>query len=372
MKKAARIAKFIACSAALAAGIALVWTGIWWAMQPRHNGKTIHWWFAQARTRIGTSKQSEGIETAFRAMGSEAVPFLMERLQAPDRRSDPNRDFLPRLHQKALTSSWVPVRIKKLLPAFSLGGASDEYIAFEIFKSMGLAAISAQPLLEQMLTRSDITLGYQPFYLLRSFGLKASNSIPVVAGLFASTNERIRSCALFAFAGITPRRSSQTTLLIQAIEQGHIRAAQGVPILFQLEVDFTRLLPKLGDELCMPGRAHSDALATCKRLRLHRKVLVPRFAEAMKDPDPRYRSELLQELRKDLSGDATPALDAVLKAMNDPFDYVRAEAAKTLAALKPRGDKLRAAIEILHSKKNEENKYVAEIVQGALNSLESE
>jgi hypothetical protein len=235
---------------------------------------------------------------------------------------------------------------------------------------MGPAAISAQPQLEQMLgNEPDLTL-YFAFDLLRGFGLQASNSAPIVACFFSATNETVRYRALGTFSAIIPPKSPDAARLIEAIEQRHIRAAQGLPVLFRLQIDFAKLLPVLGDELCSRGNLHSDALATCQQLRLQRKVLVPRFADAMKDPDPRFRAELLQEIRKDLIGDATSALDGVIAALNDPFSYVRAEAVKTLVEIHPRGEQLEALRQLLLSKQNDENEYVAETIQSSLKMLD--
>jgi hypothetical protein len=200
--------------------------------------------------------------------------------------------------------------------------------------------------------------------------LKASNSAPVVARFMFSTNRSVSNLAVETFAEITPPKSPHAALLVQAIEQGNVLAAKGVPILARLETDFTSLLPKLGDELCSPGYVHSVALATYKQLNLEREVLLPRFADAMKDLDPRFRAQLLKDLSS-LGEDGIPALATVIAAMDDPFYYVRAEAAKTIVALSPRGDQARAALQILQSRKDDENDYAAETIQTALETLEA-
>lgn len=236
---------------------------------------------------------------------------------------------------------------------------------------MGSDAVSAVPLLEQMIVDLEFSGRFEPFLLLRGLGWKSSNSAPIVGRFMFSTNNSIRDNAVDTFAEITPPKSPHAALLVQAVEQGHVRAAKGLPILARLQIDFTSLIPKLGDELCSPGYSHSAALATYKDLNLEREVLLPRFGEAMKDLDPRFRAQLLKDLSS-LGAEATPALDAVIAAMNDPFYYVRAEAARTLVALNPRGDQARAALQILHSKKDDENDYVAETVQNALKRLEAQ
>jgi hypothetical protein len=368
VNKAARIAKWIAACAAIVALIIVLWSAIWWAIQPRHAGKTIHWWFSQARIHLGASKENHDIQLAFRAMGSNAVPFLIERLQTPDVWS--GLDLKEDLKRTLLRRDWVPNRIKKILVQPT--GASGPIVAFELLKSMGSGAISAQPLLEEMLSRPDLQQHYEPFHLLRSFGLEASNSAPVIARLFSHTNRHIRSYALSTFAAITPPGSPNTKLLLEAVRQGHIRAAEGLPILFfPFQLDLTELLPKLGDELCMTGHFHSDALATCRKLRLQAKVLVPRFAEAMQDPDPGYRAELLKELRKDLIPNAPSALDTVIASLNDPDATVRSEAARTLVALNPGAEKLRGVLSVIRARKLERHEYLIQTIESALQPPES-
>ena len=64
--------------------------------------------------------------------------------------------------------------------------------------------------------------------------------------------------------------------------------------------------------------------------------------------------------------------DPVLAALHDPFYYVRAEAVKTLAAMKPSGEKSRIVLQALEAKKNDENEYVTETVQSAITALTSD
>lgn len=366
MKKAARIARCIGYGALFVAFLGLAAGLIWWARQPRHEGKTIHWWFAQAHNPASPEHHQEIIK-AFRAMNSNAVPFLIEQLKHADEWPEPG--LREQFQRKLQTVSWVPVGIKKLFPV--VPESAGAFVAFHLLLLMGSDAVSAVPFLEQMIIDHEFSDRFEPFHLLRGFGLKSSNSAPVVGRFMFSTNHSIRDLAVDTLAEIIPPKSPHAALLVQAVEQGHVRAAKGLPILAKLDVDFTSLIPKLGDELCSPGYLHSAALATYKVLNLEREVLLPRFADAMKDLDPRFRAQLLKDLSA-LGEDANPALDTVIAAMNDPFYYVRAEAAKTLVALSPRGDQARAALEILHSKKDDENSYVAETVQSALKRLEAQ
>ena len=304
---------------------------------------------------------------AFRGMNSNAVPFLVEQLKHAVEWPEPG--LREQFQRKLRSVPWVPVGIKKLFPA--LPGSAGAFVAFQLLHSMGPDAVSAVPLLEQMLVDHQFSDRFEPFHLLRGLGLKASRSAPVVGRFMFLTNNLTRDLALDTFAEITPPKSPHTALLVQAVEQGHVRAARGLPILAKLEVDFTSLIPKLGDELCTPGYVHSAALATYKLMNLEREVLLPRFADAMKDLDPRFRAQLLKDLSA-LGGDANPAMETVIAALNDPFYYVRAEAAKTLVALSPRDEQARAALQILQSKKDDENPYVAETVQSALKRLEAQ
>jgi hypothetical protein len=197
-------------------------------------------------------------------------------------------------------------------------------------------------------------------------GENASNSAPVIARCFISTNDSVDSSALRAFEAITPKDSPHGKLLRDAVAAGNIRAARALSSFRKWELAIEEFLPKLGEELCSTnGAVHMEALETIKRLKVREQVLVPYLGRAITNPDPRFRAQLLKELRS-VGAEAADSVPAVLVALDDPYSYVRAEAVKTLQAVQPDLQKDAEIMAKLQSKLSDPSEHVVETVQVVL------
>jgi hypothetical protein len=229
----------------------------------------------------------------------------------------------------------------------------------------------AQAELEQIISRPGPLGGSVDYQVLRQFekiGEKASNSAPIIARFFNSTNTGTQLTGLGAFVAVTPSNSPHATLLREALATEKIRAAHALPHFHKWNFSIEPFLPRLGEELCSTNsNIHSDAFMTIKRLNLQSEVILPYFARAITDPDRRYRAQLLKELRA-IGPPAAETIPHILQYLDDDYSFVRVEAIKTLQALQPdlhRDPELLAKIK---SKLSDPVPHVAETAQATLQS----
>ena len=368
MKKAAQVGKILAYAMLSLLLLAIIAAAVSRARIPRYNGVSVEQWFARAeqhwwRGNFGDD-ETKLIQFAFERMGSNAVPFLIEKFTFVPTETDLRRDYL---FQKLRAKRWIPQPIKDLLPnAYS---HTARQTAHELLRALVEQSTFAQPTLEQILSRPGPTGAYLDYEILELFermGEKASNSSPVVARCFASTNQSVDHAALRAFAAITPKGSPDSKLLREALAAGEVRASDALRFFEKWDLPMEEFFPHLGRELCSTnGMIHNDALATIKYLKLHHQVLMPSFATAMSDPDPRVRAQWLQALRT-LGNAGSRAIPAVLASLDDEFSYVRVEAVQTLHALEPDLHARPEAMTKLKSMLSDPSEHVVETDREAL------
>lgn len=367
MKRAAQIARIFAYTMLSLLALAIIAGTISWARTPRYNGVTVEQWFARAELqwwRGNPDDEPKLIQFAFERMGSNAVPFLIEKFTFVPTETDLRRDYL---FQKLRAKAWIPQPIKDLFP--SPYSPNARQTAHELLRALVEGSIFAQPTLEQILLRPAPTgafLDYEILELFRRMGEKASNSSPVVARCFGSTNQLVDHAALRAFAAITPKNSPESKLIREAVAAGEVRAADALRFFKKWDLSIDEFFPQLGQELCSTnGMIHEGALATIKHLKVQEQVLLPRFAAAMKNPDPRARGQLLKELRV-LGKAGRSAVPAVLASLDDEYSYVRAEGVRTLQEIEADLHANAEAVTKLKSMLSDPSEHVVETVRAAL------
>lgn len=369
MKKATQLAKLLSLALFLLLIGAIIVGIVAWVRTPRYNGKTVQHWFALAEKQFTgnfSRQEMDAIENAFQEMGASALPFLLDKFTLPHSVDNIRR---AELLFKIQNSRWIPQSVKDFLPNPFTG--NEQSTAQHLLSAMAKRGIFAQRQLEQILLRPGPLGGfidYQVYRLFEQMGEKASNSSPVIARAFASTNDAYGSSALQAFVAITPPHSPHARLLRDAVAAGNLRAATALPHFPKWRLPIEPFFATLGEELCSTnGVIHGEAISTIKRLNLHRDVLLPYFARAIQDPDPRFRAALLKELRV-LGDDATRAAPQVLSAVDDTYSYVRVEAIKTLHAAYHNLFDHPEAVAKLKLKLTDSNEHVRESAVSALSS----
>ena len=83
MKKAAQLAKLLSIAFLLFLLIAIITGVVSWMRLPRHAGQTINHWFARADQQYSgpfSHDEVKAIEFAFEKMGTNALPFLLNKI----------------------------------------------------------------------------------------------------------------------------------------------------------------------------------------------------------------------------------------------------------------------------------------------------
>jgi hypothetical protein len=357
VRRGARIAKITVVTLGIAAVAIVTTTVIWWTRIPRFEGRTMYQWFDGVDFESGP-RAWQRTTSAFVMMGTNALPFLFDRLEGI--KPPPKQDLFLSLINHRL----VPVSVRMMLGPRALG-FDERYRAFSILQSVSLKGSAAHQRLEQIL-EANTNGSYYALELIRKLGPSASNSVPAVARCL-STNGAVGLVALSAFAEITPVRSPHLELLREAIRLRQVHAGRALPVLKNLEGRYDDLLPFLGEELCATNASvNTTALRTCGEMGVDREVLLPQFASAMKHPDSRYRALLLQRVRK-LEVLGTKVFATAEAALDDEFYYVRAEAARTLGAM---GALAQSALPRLKARESDSNAEVAEAAANARKTIE--
>jgi hypothetical protein len=365
LRRIATILTFVLCLPVLLLVGAVIWAALADWKLPRANGRNVRQWYEEA-LRLESETRPPALRAqmheAFQIMGASAVPFLLDQLEATE--TDPGGGQWRRWRgpRSLRDDPRVPRWIRKLLP-MPLDPSPNTFA--DLFADIGTDGLKAP----KMETRLAALLSKWPEWqrgsvlqIYRSLRTGASNSAPLVATYFASTNEWNQMLSLAAFDAITPPGSPALLLLHHAALNRSVQSSAAIRILKSHEARFDDLLPILGEELIRDrGRQQEAALATIDWLRPGNGYENLRLAQALKDKEPRFRALVLKTIRHCGTNAASLAPD-VQRCLNDEFYFVRAEAAKTLSNL---GVASPAIIESLARSETDQNADVSEAAREA-------
>jgi len=216
--------KAIAAAALLAALIALVWA---WHSGPSYQGRSIGQWF-YAAADFSSPPDRDRDREAFRAMGAQAVPFLIQKLEAA-----PSRELM-RWLSFSQTASEIYRQRKEMWrdrAAYLLGemGPAAKPAETNLIRAttsgnwylQGAAQVALMklrqeppdPLIEKLKDTSDWTAWYQNALMVGAFGPGAEPAIPILLDSLKHTNNIIQAHALIAL-GMIARQPDQCVPVI--------------------------------------------------------------------------------------------------------------------------------------------------------------
>lgn len=215
----------------LAAFLILAITG-WWLIPtngPKYQGKSARYWFSSFDSEL--SEQSSTAITAFRAMGSNAVPMLVAELEAtPSPMSAKISSLLNRIRQHPQDYdqqfNWRRDRAAQLL--FEMGenarpalpalekAATDPMWYIQTSATAALIRLRNEPLapyVERLKDLSDPIKWYPNAMLLGKFGTNAHAAVPLLLESLQCSDQIIQAHALIALGMI----KSEPKLCVPAI-----------------------------------------------------------------------------------------------------------------------------------------------------------
>ena len=215
----------------LVAGLILAVIG--WGLIPtsgsKYQGKSATYWFSRFDSEV--SEQSAAAITAFRAMGSNAVPMLVAELEAtPSPMNATISSLLNRVRRYPQDYdqqfNWRRDRAAQLL--FEMGeharpalpslekAATDPMWYIRISAKAALIKLrneSLAPYVEQLKDKSDPIKWYPNAMLLGKFGTNAQAAVPLLLESLQSSDQIIQAHALIALGMI----KSEPKLCVPAI-----------------------------------------------------------------------------------------------------------------------------------------------------------
>jgi hypothetical protein len=378
----------------IALGAALLLLGAWLALsykaEPRYETRTLSGWLGQYRSHSDDFKEQARIwqeaDHAISRMGSNAVPFLVEKLKYRE------SSFLRRLRELLGRQSVISVRW--------LEDPGYEQMAMEGFRALGSQAKSAVPELRLLLAQSDksdqaaqclLSIGWEtmPVFMealsnrnsvvqrfvarsLAEFGTNAAPALPVLLQWLDDSKADDRGCLAGIIGEIgygNPNVIRVLTPLLQEQEHTAWGAALGLARsgqagLWPLVLALTNQNPRVQigaacalrkvtrDRRLEPtaplseasfqriqGRFNLEVLGASFRSYPNKEyqVVIPAAAEMVGMPDRALRLAALDVLKNHLShpAEVRPLLH---QFASDSDPGIRAEAKRMLEGMKPQSE----------------------------------
>ncbi len=181
--------------------------------EPTYGGKSASYWLEQMDPKTGRMKESF---VAFKAMGSNAVPFLVEKLEWKPWRYLPAMDRLLYDDQTGL-----PKRLPKILVRILSDDGRNEALrdrAFMAIREIGPEASAAIPTL--MKAFNDTNGGWQirngAEAALGAMGEKLAGQTPVLIKQFKEGDANISSSVAMLLGKVGPKAEAALPILIEA------------------------------------------------------------------------------------------------------------------------------------------------------------
>src|SRR5688500_16536 len=259
LRRVARVLTLLLCLPLVLLVGAIVWAVLVDLKLPRTGGRNVRQWYEEA-ARLESEARPPAwrrqVHKAFQVMGMSAVPHLLDQLEAVV--PEPSGAELPRKRGTLKGDTRLPLWIRKLMP--SLVDPSPALCA-DLFAEIGTNAVRAPGIetrLAALLSKWPESQQSSLLQIYRSLGTGASNSAPIVATCFASTNEWNQMLALAAFDAISPAGSPALQLLRDAALNRSVQCSAAIRILKSHEARVDDLLPILGEELIRNQGRHQE------------------------------------------------------------------------------------------------------------------
>jgi HEAT repeat protein len=203
--------------------VAVVGVAVWqWLRErqtgPVYRGKRLDYWLRQYAEQ--TPKGSEATN-AFRQLGERAVPWLVQRLEAPDpfgswylRICDGYEHYLPKfLADRLPESHHIETRLA----------------ALNALAMLAPSAHSAMTAIINALTNEDVEIGRTAALALGTLGPVTSNVVPaLVSAMTTNLDWYEEGNAMYSLGVIRPVTTNAISALVNAMKNGRCEAAEAL------------------------------------------------------------------------------------------------------------------------------------------------
>jgi HEAT repeat protein len=297
-----RVRVVLACLFVLIAGV------IGWQVarlrEPAYHDLPLSAWLA----RYSPERDSPETDEALRAMGTNAIPTLLENLRA--------RDSRLRLTVPALGIRYTPAEVRHAR-------------AQKGFTALGANASNAVPDITAIYERDlSSSSRHAAANALVEIGPAAKGAIPALISSAASTNSEVRAFAVYTLGRMALEPERVNPVLIRALQdpdrEVRYDAAFGLGALAFMGGDAKCAVPALVQTL-------KDSYGTA---RAAAAMVVPALIEALRDPAVFGRVQAASALGQ-FGTNGGAAVAALTELLKDERPEVREAAAKALRAIQP-------------------------------------
>lgn len=293
---------------------------------PEYNGKSAQQWLAEV---FGNHGQQSQALAAFREMGSNAFPVLVQALAKKETPADKvNRWIYPRLPQW-LQSHWTkpaPVQQQETLwSAAELvfinvrGGrealpeltrlaedkklGSKQYTLALVAQFAGPKDTECVPALIDGLAAKDFATRYQVFHGLMNIGPGAMAAVPALTNLLSGTNIDTRALAAVTLWKINGRTDEAVAALREVMgAPGHPYMKSWAPVyLHQINPHDESLIPDFIAKLEGPDTSEGVRLSAVTALTGYgpaAKAAVPALTNLLNSPNADMRTRVMLALKR--------------------------------------------------------------------------
>jgi HEAT repeat protein len=211
----------VLCAVSLIAVLFVVWNSNY-VHEPVYKGKRLTGWVEQWKTnrwnipKTASNRAAEKeAETAIRAIGTNAIPFLLASLKAREAKwRDYARNMLPRQWHAHLGLNGNRVGRRKEIGANGLA-------------ALGEQAAPAVPELIQLIRSSDKDASYLAVWALGSLRSGATSAIPVLVQCLTNPRQEIRIDAINSLAWIPDHSNTIVPALLEYVPAAKNRNGNG-------------------------------------------------------------------------------------------------------------------------------------------------
>ena len=304
---------------ALAVLLVAVVSGIAWQVlclrEPVYQGKRLSFWLQ----RYSPDGDSPEVDDALRMMGTNAIPTLLENLQA--------KDSLLKLNLAALGVHYTPAETRHMRAEKGL-------------KALGADASNAVPSLIEIYERGrSSSAGRAAANVLAEIGPSAKQAIPALVKSATSTNSQVRAFAVYTLGRMALEPEVVDPVLIKSLHdpdrEVRYNAAFGLSALAFMGGDAKVAVPALVETLKDTyGTARAAAAMALGHIHAEPRLAVPTLIESLHDPDVFVRTHAAASLGE-FGTNAKPAVDPLVELLSETNQDARNAVSKALRAIDP-------------------------------------
>lgn len=279
--------------------------------EPKYHGRPFTYWFKEyCLAWPGASGAPEEVTAAIRAMGSNAVPYLVKELLSTNQDSRSGK-----LYQEFVDG--VPPGLRRVMPGSISADRSRDKAADALFYSKPSGHVLL-PLLTNALKGSDVIARHRALFVLGGVGEGAEVVVPYLVVALKDPDPAARTLAAQSLRLIGTEATAAVPDLIEALSDPVTRG-NAVTALGNAGADARAAIPPLREMMTTDTNvSRLSVAAAIHKIDPSQSDALTLILESLKQrDDPKLRSVAIGTLHG-MGPAATNAIPELLEALGDP------------------------------------------------------